>query len=150
MLAAEINLLPDKTLWVQMLLFFVVLLGLNIFVFKPLLKLIALRKAKTMGEREQIDSLIGKTEEMNREYEARMTEAKVQASRVKEAIRKEGEEQGLKLIGQAKRLSNQELDEMRMKIEAEVQQAERSLEEKSKKLGEQIAEKILGRKVSLQ
>ncbi len=147
MLIAEVSLLPDKTLLIQLGIFLAVLWTLNVFIFKPLLKILKARFEKTAGDRKRIEDLTRKTESLVASYEERMTEARKQAHALKDAIRKEGLDQAGKLIHDAKELRKAELERVRIEVDRAASEAEKQLETQSKELGAAITEKVFGRKV---
>ncbi|OGQ05912.1 MAG: hypothetical protein A3F82_05730 [Deltaproteobacteria bacterium RIFCSPLOWO2_12_FULL_44_12] len=145
MLAAEIQLFPDKTIFIQLSIFLVVLLTLTHFVFKPVLKIIHLRKAKTEGDRKKIEEMTQKTDALMKEYEKKIQEAKQDAFKMKETIRKEGDEQGQRIVHEAKQASLSQIEKIKKEMEIARQNATSQLELQAKTLGKMIAEKVLGR-----
>lgn len=145
MLATEIQLLPDKTFFIQLATFLVVAVSLNHFVFKPVFRIISLRKSKTEGDRQKILNLTEKTESLIKEYEEKMRTAKQEAFKVKEEIRKEGEEQSHRIVQEAKQASLAQIDKIKKEVASASQVAGRDLEDQAKTLGKSLAEKVLGR-----
>lgn len=148
LLSAEIQLLPDKTFFLQLVLFLVVAVSLNHFVFKPVLKILNLRKMRTKGDRAKIEELMTKTQNLIKEYEAKMKEAKIEGVKIKEAIRREGEGQGQKIVHEAKQASLEQIEKIKQEIEMESKKASEQLEQQAKTLGKDMAEKILGRPIN--
>lgn len=145
MLAEEIQLLPDKTFFIQLAIFLGVVVSLNYFVFKPVLKLIQLRRTRTKGEKEKLEDLKNKTESLIKEYEGKLLKAKQEGFQIKESIRKEGEVQAQKVIHEAKQAGLAQLEKARGAIEKETEAASKHLEKEAQNLGKSLAEKILGR-----
>lgn len=148
LLAESVNLLPDKTFFVQLIFFVIVLFCLSRFVFKPLLKILALRRQHTEGERRKIETVAARTEAMMKEYEAKMAVARQQASQLKESIRREGEEAGAKLVQESKEVAKIQVEKVKQEIQKSVDQASADLEKQAKQLGTEIAGKILGRSLT--
>lgn len=145
MLASEIQLFPDKTIFIQLAIFLLVLVSLNHFVFKPVLKLIRLRKERTEGERERLKELQEKTEGLVGDYESKMESAKQEGFRIKEGIRREGEAQAQRVIQEAKQASLSQLEKIKKEIERETEGASKQLEKEAEVLSQTLAEKVLGR-----
>ena len=145
MLAEEVQLLPDKTLFIQLAIFLVVAVALNHFVFKPVLRLILLRRTRTKGEREKLEGLQQKTEGLMKEYEAKILKARQEGFKIKESIRREGEAQGQKIIHEAKQASMGQMDLVKKEIEKETEAATKELEKEAENLSQTLAEKVLGR-----
>ncbi|MDO8527917.1 MAG: ATP synthase F0 subunit B [Deltaproteobacteria bacterium] len=145
LLAEEIQLFPDHTIVYQLVIFLVVAVVLNLCVFKPILKIIHLRKSRTEGDRKKIEDLKHKSEKLLKEYEEKFQKAKVEALQIKETIRREGDEQGHRIVQEAKQASLSEIEKIRQEIGAASQKASEDLELKAKDLAKNLAEKILGR-----
>ena len=148
LLSSEIQLMPDKTFFIQLGIFLVVAVCLNYLVFKPVLKIIQLRKSKTEGDRKKIHTIAEKTEQLMKEYEAKMETAKKEAFKLKESLKREGEEQGQKVIHEAKQASLTQIDQIKKEIAVSSDRALKDLEEQSKTLGKNLAEKVLGRPIN--
>lgn len=147
-LSSSIELFPNITILAQLAIFLVVMVALNHLVFKPVLRILALRKTKTKGEREKLEALQQKTEKLVQEYEAKIQEAKQEGFKMKEAIRKEGEVQAQKIIHEAKKSSLDELGNIRKEIGEATQNSSKKLEEEAKVFSQSLAEKVLGRKLN--
>lgn len=145
MLASEIQLFPDETVFIQLAIFLLVLVGLNHFVFKPVLKLIRLRKERTEGEKGRLEELQEKTEGLVREYESKIVLAKQEGFKIKEGIRREGEALGQKVVQEAKQASLSQLEKIKKEIEKETEGATKQLEREAEVLSQTLAEKVLGR-----
>ena len=147
MLASELQLMPDKTFFVQLAIFLLVAIGLNYLVFQPVLRILSLRKTRTKGEQEKVRLLNAKTEQMVRDYEKKMQDARVEALKIKEEIRREGEVQGQKMIKEAREASLQEMAKIRQTLDSSKEEAKHALEKEAEVLGKQVAEKLLGRSI---
>lgn len=145
LLSTEIQLFPDRTLFIQLGIFLAVVFCLNHFVFQPVLKILRLRRAKTEGDRKKITEIVQKTEQLMKEYEAKMQEAKKEAFQIKEGIRREGREQGLNIVQEARQASLTQIEKIKKEIAGAATQATAQLESQAEVLSRQIAEKVLGR-----
>lgn len=143
----EIRLMPDKTIFVQMAIFLVVAVALNYLVFKPVLKILNLRYAKTKGDKAKIEDLTVKTDALIKEYETKIKQAKIEALQMKEAIRREGAEQGQKIVHESKQAALTQIEKIKSEITLEGKRAAGELEEQAKNLGKELAQKVLGRPV---
>lgn len=148
LLANEIQLMPDKTIFFQLAIFIVVAISLNHFVFKPILKILNLRYAKTKGDKGKIESLIAKTDALVKEYEGKMRQAKLEGMQIKEGIRREGDEQGQKIVHEAKQASLAQIGKIKNEIAEEGKKAALNLEEQAKTLSKELAQKVLGREIN--
>lgn len=148
MLASEISLFPDRTFFIQLAIFLAVLACLNHLVFRPVLQILRLRMAKTDGDRKKIAEIKEKTETLLQEYSKKIQEAKQEAFQMKEAIRRTGEEQGQKIVQEAKQASLAQIEKTKKEMEGITQACAKELEAHAQSLGRQIAEKVLGRPLS--
>ena len=147
LLTEGINLLPDRTFFAQLAIFLIVLFMLSRFVFKPVLKVLKLRKHHTEGERKRIEELAKKSQVMMEEYSKKIAQARLQASQLKENIRQEGELRGSELIQTSKNIARQEIERVRQEIQKSANKAKSDLEKQAENLGTEIAEKVVGRKL---
>lgn len=145
LLSTEIQLFPDKTIIYQLAIFLVVAVVLNYCVFKPILRIIQLRQSRTEGDRLKIKELKEKTEKMMREYEEKIQRAKAEALKAKEIIRREGDEQGHKIIQEARQASLSEMERIKKEVALAGEKASEDLESQAKQLAQNLAEKILDR-----
>lgn len=148
LLEAEIRLLPDWTFFVQLAIFLVVMVCLNGLVFQPVLRLLRLRKSRTEGDRKRIEELKEKTQDLMKEYAQKIQEAKREAFIMKEALRKEGNEQGQKIIQEAKQAGLTQIEKAKTEIEGLAKTCTEQLETHADVLSRQIAEKVLGRSLN--
>src|SRR3989338_7389617 len=98
LLSESVSLAPDQAVFVQLGIFLLVFAVLHFFVFRPVLRILRLRREQTEGEREKVKALVAKTDTMILEYEEKMGAARMEAIQLKDSIRREGEEQGNRLI----------------------------------------------------
>jgi len=148
LLAEGVRLLPDKTFFIQLGFFLVLLFVMTRFVFKPILKVLELRKLHTEGEKKKIEDLAKRTEGLMKEYETKLTAAHQEAIQVKEAIRREGQEAGSKLVSESKEAAKNEIERVKKEITESATKAKTDLEKQAKQLGTEIAGKVLGRNLT--
>lgn len=147
MMLSEVQILPDKTLWVQLAIFLAVLAALNHLIFKPVLRVIRLRREKTSGDRARIEALAKKTEGLVKEYEDKIYQARKEAFQMKEAIRREGDAQGQKIIQEARQASLAQMEKASQAIQKETESAAKKLEAEAQKMSQTLTEKLLGRPI---
>lgn len=145
LLSSDIQLMPDRTFFLQLAIFLVVAVSLNHLVFKPILKIIQLRRSKTEGDRKKIHAVVEKTDQLMKEYEAKMAAAKKEAFQLKESLKRAGEEEGHRMVQEAREVGRSEIEKIKKEIAASSDRALKVLEEQGKTLGKSLAEKVLGR-----
>lgn len=143
-----IDLMPNMTFFVQLGVFLVSLIFMNYLIFRPVLRLVARRKEITEGFRGEAEHLDGETEQLVAQYEENLRKAREDGLVEKGVLTKQGEEEGRLLLGQVRGQIDQSLENNRREIVAQSKEAQLSLRKHSRDLSEEMAEKLLGRKVS--
>lgn len=144
-----INLIPDPILVaLQIGIFLLALFGLNLLVFRPVLRLIETRKTLTEGYRTEAAALSEKTESLIEQVEAKMKSAREQGLVAKSEMTKSGEEEAGKIIAATRQEVEGSLEKHRQALEGESKEAQLALRKYTRELSEEMAEKLLGRKVS--
>ena len=142
-----VNVIPDITLLYQMAIFLVLVFVLNILLYKPILKIIDRRKKQLEELENEIKLFNDSVDKKASEYEEKLKQAKANASEAKKEIIQEGNEQAKKIVdvvrGEIPALTQQ----FQQKIDKEITAARKILDEQSKKLSVDIAQKVLGRSV---
>lgn len=135
----------DYTLLIQMGNFLLLMLILNLLLYKPILGIIDKRKKRLQDAEEEIKRLNQSVEERMADYEARLRQAKIDAVEKKLEIIKEGAEQAKSIIDAAKDEIPGMMEKFHGEMNREVDEARRTLTNQSQKISVEIAEKLLGR-----
>lgn len=142
-----INLEPFTVL-IHLVIFLVMVFGvLNPLLFKPMLRVMDERKARVGGNQEAAEDARAKAEELIGTYSEQIKEARQEALREKEGIRKTGENEEDSIIKTAREKSGNMIAELQQKIAAEYQEARQILVSESEAMGKEVAARILGRRV---
>ena len=137
----ELNL----ALIIQILNFCVLVIILNLFLYKPIRKVLADRRQVIESARSTADSVEQQVREKMALYEGRLQEAKAEAAlRRTEAIGQAQAEETA-LLDAARSEAAASLASMRMNVARESEQARTLLEQHALALSDDICEKILGR-----
>jgi F-type H+-transporting ATPase subunit b len=121
---------------------------MHFLIFRPVLRLIARRKAVTEGYRTRAEQLTAETEQLMARYEAKLKTAREEGLGVKGKLTKEGEEAARALMEKAHQEVEHQLSKNRQELQAESKQAQLTLRNLPRRLSQAIAEKLLGRKVA--
>lgn len=143
-----IDLMPNETFFMQLAIFLVTMLGLHFLVFRPALRLIAKREELTQGYQKSAEDLEAKTEALIADYEAKMKAARQEGLALKSEQTQAGEAQAVEILGKTREDLEAQWEEQAQAIGAQAKEAQLSLRKYSKDLSEEMAEKLLGRKVS--
>ena len=142
-----VNVIPDITLLYQMAIFLVLVFVLNILLYKPILKIIDRRKKQLDELENEIKLFNDSVDKKASEYEEKLKQAKASASELKKEIILEGNEQAKKIVDAVRGEIPALTQQFQQKIEKEITAAGKILDEQSKKLSVDIAQKFLGSSV---
>ena len=142
------SVIPDWTLFVQIGNFILLILILNAILYKPIRQILIQRKERIQGYKESIDGLQRDASESEQSVQVRISEARGQGVREKEALKQTGQEEEKRLVDEINRKAQAELEGVRAQIAKDAEDARRGLEKEVGAFSAAIAEKILGRGVS--
>jgi len=137
------RLYPDLTVFIQVAIFLLLLLILTRFIFKPFLKVIAERRKRIEGAREEADRLKENLNELLGDYNTQIVKAKRENARLIDDMRKEGDDLGKELISKARLESEKSFNESRDRIWKEARKLEDKLAVTADEISSDLASKIL-------
>ncbi len=137
----------DYTVFVQIASFLLLLYLLNRLVFTPFRLLLEEREQRTEGVEAETESLLEEGKRLRAEYENKIARARGAGTAIKEAIRQEALEARGRILDQAQEEAARVLERARGEIRGAVQKAREIVAEEAEVIAQQIAEKILGRKI---
>ncbi len=116
--------------------------------FRPFLKLLSEREERFRSLSERTEQLIRDARAADDEREKRIAEIRREAIAKRQTHRRAAETEAAQLIEATKAEAHAALESARIKIEGELNAAERQLEAMSHNLGAELAVRILGRPVN--
>ena len=125
--------------------FLILIVILNILLYKPILGIIDRRKKQAQDTEEEIKRLNQSVEERMAAYEEKLRQAKTDALEKKTEIIKEGADQAKGLIESARSEIPGMMEQFHGEMNKEVSEARSVLSGQSQKISVEIAEKLLGR-----
>ena len=137
----------DWTLLLQFANFMILLVALNVVLFKPLRAVMAARKATIDGDLAKARSLDEQVQSQVAEYEAKLQEARQRGSQERTALRQAAVAEEARLLGAANEAASRRLQELKGQVADEAATARQLLHGESEALARQIAGKVLGRSV---
>jgi len=137
----------NYTVWIQMANFLVLIVILNFLLYKPVLKIIEKRNQKIEASKEQVRSLEETIEQKMAAYEEKVRQARTEALLQKEAVKEAGTEQGKEIIGTVREEISRKLEDFKVRLQKETDEARVSLREQTRAIAGEISEKVLGRGV---
>jgi F-type H+-transporting ATPase subunit b len=137
----------DITFIIQIINFLVLMLVLNIVLYKPIRKLLADRAAEIAGGQEKAAALDAEVQDKMALYEIKLRDAKLKATEERGVMKKDAQGQEAVILDAARKEANASLAELKGKVEKEAAQARDYLKEQTRMLSLEICEKVLGRRL---
>jgi F-type H+-transporting ATPase subunit b len=142
-----VSVIPDYTLLIQMVTFLVLIYILNILLYKPILTIIDRRKKQMEELENEIKLFNDSVDKRVSEYDEKLKQAKTNAAELKKEIIKEGDDQAKSIVDIVRGEIPLMIQEFQKKMDKEIQAARKILDNQSRKLSLEIAEKVLGRSI---
>ncbi len=137
----------DRTVFVQMAVFVMLILVLSPLLFKPVLRLFEERERRTEGARSAARAMQDKAEELLRRYEAKLDEVKRAAAAERDRLRNETLRLEAEIVEKARQANTRIVEQGRSQIEGEVSAIRRELGAYSQRIAKEIGASVLGREV---
>lgn len=135
----------DWTLFLQFANFMILLVVLNVLLFRPLRNVLAARKATIDGDLAKARSLDEQIRAQVAEYEAKLQEARQRGSQERLALRQAALTEEAGLLGAANEKASRRLQVLKEQIAGEAESARQGLRGETQALAREIAGKVLGR-----
>lgn len=137
----------DWTLLLQFANFMILLVVLNVLLFKPLRNVLAARKATIDGDLAKARSLDEQIQAQVAEYEVKLQGARQRGSQERLSLRQAAQAEEAHLLGTANEKATQRLQVLKEQVAGEAEVARQGLRGETEALARQIAGKVLGRSV---
>jgi F-type H+-transporting ATPase subunit b len=137
----------DWTLLLQFANFMILLVVLNVLLYKPLRAALAARKATIDGDLAKARATEEQIQAQVAEYEAKLQEARQRGSQERTALRQAAVAEEGRLLGAANEAASRRLQELKGQVADEAAAARQALRGETEALARQIAGKVLGRSV---
>ena len=125
---------------VIVLIFYIIL---KTIFFKPLLKVMAEREARTIGAQKEAEAAQAKAAEKFRQYEEALRHAKAKVYTEQEAARKKFMDERAAILKDARAKANEEVAAAKARINAEFEAAKKEVEASVPQLAAEIAGRVL-------
>jgi F-type H+-transporting ATPase subunit b len=142
-IAAEDILKIDKIVIFQIVIFVAAIFILNSLLFKPLFQLVDKREQLTTGAIKEANELRQRIDQIIVEYNAKLDEARSQASEERNKIRNDANKAADEIIKKARDQAQTLLNQAKDKLESEKVEKERSIQPEIKSLARNVASRIL-------
>lgn len=137
----------DRTVFVQMGLFVLLMLVLGPLLFRPLLRLFEEREKRTEGARDEARAMQEKAASLLTRYEEELSRVQKVAAAEREKLRTETLRLEAKILEEARVATTKIVDEGRLRLDLELSRMRVELERQSSDITQEIALRVLGREV---
>jgi F-type H+-transporting ATPase subunit b len=142
------NIIPDLYLvLVQILPFLVVIVGLKVILFDPMLAFVLERDVATRGVRHDAEALLATAEKMVGQYEAAIEKTRVEITELRTQRRAEANAEYQRLVTAARQATDARVAEAMKQLGEVAADARNGLAAESDGLAHDIAQQALGRKL---
>lgn len=144
---SAITVIPDVSFIVQIGNFILLVILLNVVLYKPIRGIVAQRKEKVEGLQKSIQSSEALVSEKETEFTSEIREARSKGVANKDAIVDQASQEEKKILGEINEKAQADLAEVREKIAKDVENVRVKLQQEIDAFASAIFEKILGRAV---
>ncbi len=137
----------DLAFVLQLINFGLLVLILNLFLYKPIRAMLAQRRQEIQAAREKAVAVDEQVQSRVSQYEARLQDARSEAGARRAELVKSAQEEEARLMEKARQDASGSLGAIRERIATESASAKVMLKEQAECLSNDICEKILGRSI---
>ncbi len=138
----------DWTLYAQIINFLLLVVLLNVVLFRPIRSALRDRQAKLLAQETEINVLTDKGRSLEDEIKEELAAARRAGAGARETLKQEGAQAEATLLEEVKRQAELEWATVEKKIKADMAKARKSLQTQTQSFAQLLATKILGRELS--
>ncbi|PLX87773.1 MAG: hypothetical protein C0619_14320 [Desulfuromonas sp.] len=138
----------DWTLILQFANFMILLIILNRLLYRPLLRVLAERRATIDGSHEKAESLQSEIEAKMTRYQEQLSEAKTAAGLERQKLKQVAMAEESTILGEAQQKATVRLQAIKEQVAGEAAEAGKMLKSEAEGMAGQIASKVLGRELA--
>ena len=142
-----ITVIPDESVFIQIVNFLLIILILNFVLYKPIRNILIQRKEKIDGLGQNIETITRDAKEKDEAFALGIKEARNKGLKEKEALIQDGADEERDIIEKINQKAQADLAEVREKIAKDAEDVRASLQQEIDAFAKAIGEKILGRAV---
>lgn len=144
--AGDLVLIPDPRLLVALLVLFgLLIVPVNLLVFKPIFRILDEREARTTGTRKRAEKLERDAQEILDRYQAALQAVREESEVARRSALEHARGESQTETARARADSERETEGARSRVAAEFEAARNALRAQSKDLARQAASRVLGR-----
>ena len=132
---------------IQIANFLLLLLLLNIFLYRPIRKILTQRKEEMRSLENRIDGYQNRSEQHEQHIEEGSIRARKEGYLARETLKGEGLEEEKGIVGEAAAQAEETIGAARIEVEAKIAEVRKALDDQIARLSGELAEKILGRSI---
>lgn len=136
---------PDWTLPVASLVFLITLFALNKLLFQPLLRILDIRRERTIQMRQKAQKELEYQQALLEEYRSRIKQEKQAGYRLADSLRSEALQERQQTMAQARAEAEQVLKRAKEEIRAEADGARQRLQQEAEEVARLITARVLQR-----
>lgn len=136
---------PDWTFFPQLLIFLATIVVLNLVLFRPVRKVLDERKEGTVDVGGEAEDLRAEAGRLEADYEGRIKTARDQAATERGKLRTEGQAEGLRLVEEARRQSEELTRKIAGELSSELEAARKALPSQAQAIAKQMVSTLLRR-----
>lgn len=133
----------NATLLVQMVNFLILLVVLNLILYRPIRGVIKRRSEKLASDMSDVEKFNEQAQKKLEDYEESLQEARKEAGDIRTQYRNDGSEQEKQIVDQARSEASQELDQARKQLREQRETAEQTLLKEVDQYAEKVAQKVM-------
>jgi F-type H+-transporting ATPase subunit b len=137
----------DITFIIQIVNFLILMLVLNVLLYKPVRKFLADRTAEIAGGHEKAAEVDRDVQDKMTQYEDRLREAKIKASEERGILKKAALAEETSILDKARKEATDSVNALKGQVAKEAAEAREYLKEQTQSLSLEICEKVLGRRL---
>jgi len=143
----SIQLVPDGTLVLHVIIILVMVYVLNATLFKPINQILASREKRTRGRLTEAQEIMASVSEKTSDYEKSLRQARAEAYAYSEAQRAEAMKERQQRINEMRTELAESVTREKQGIERQAADARASLETESRQIASEIGSRILNRPI---
>ena len=144
----SIQLVPDGTLFLHIVLILVMVFVLNATLFKPINRILEEREKRTRGRSGEARDILQRVEESTANYERSLREARAEGYRLMEQVRAEAMRERQLVINNLREEMERSITEQKETLTAQTESARTTLGSDAQRMAKEIGERILHRPIS--
>ncbi len=137
----------DYSVLIQIFNFILLIIALNVVLYKPIRSILKQRKEKISGLEKGIDTAENDAEESEKAFGAGIKQARANGLKQKDALVDEATQEETKIISEINEKAQVNLAETRQKIKSDIDGVRADLSKEIDAFANSISEKILGRAI---